>query len=104
MKNGYKEISGEIEKTWVAIDSENGYWVERKIDSTINEEAIIPATCPICTFMMCGAYDTETFIRYDCCERCYIQFAESKTEQWKAGWRPDNDIVHQYIMKRKGKK
>ena len=104
MKDGYKEINGTIERTWVAIDDENGYWIERKVNSSVNADSQIPVTCPICSFMMNGAYDTQTFIKYSACERCYIQFIEGRTEQWNAGTRPNAQALNMYIKKRKNKR
>ena len=27
--------------------------------------------------------------KFDCCEKCYIQWVEGREERWKKGWRPN---------------
>ena len=38
--------------------------------------------------------DFEKDGEYECCHKCYLQFAESRREEWKNGWRPKKEEVH----------
>lgn len=100
MKNGYTEIINGVERTWVAFNDESGYWIENKLKLFENIEKI-PLNCPLCEIIMNGKHDTKCFLRYKCCERCYIQFIEGREEKWLAGGRPNEAQINSFREKRK---
>ncbi len=58
--------------------------------------------CEVCEFPLLTSEDFEKDNNYDCCHECYLQFAESRREAWKNGWRPKKSVVNSYIsIKRK---
>lgn len=57
--------------------------------------------CDICQFPLLSSEDFEKDNEYECCQECYLQFAESRREEWKNGWRPKKAIVNSYISIRR---
>ena len=57
--------------------------------------------CKICKFPMTNYRDYKTSKAWDCCNHCYLEFAEARRKDWKDGWRPDKTVVDRYIYKRK---
>ena len=61
--------------------------------------------CSICQFPLMTLEDFDKNDNYDCCQECYLQFAEARREAWKNGWRPKKTVVNSYIsMRRKIRK
>jgi hypothetical protein len=44
--------------------------------------------CNICGFVLSSQEDIVLHEKYGCCHECFLTFAESRRESWKAGWRP----------------
>ncbi len=57
--------------------------------------------CNICQYPLITPEDFEKDIEYECCNECYLQFAESRREDWKNGWRPKKADVNSYISIRR---
>tara|TARA_B100000674_G_scaffold499117_1_gene541960 strand:- start:3167 stop:3421 length:255 start_codon:yes stop_codon:yes gene_type:complete len=57
--------------------------------------------CKICTFPFLSFSDFEKQKEYGCCYECYLKFAESRKKEWLNGWRPDKNVVKEYIKIRK---
>ena len=57
--------------------------------------------CEICNYPLLTSKDFEKDNQYECCHECYLQFAESRREEWKNGWRPKKSVVNSYISIRR---
>jgi hypothetical protein len=57
--------------------------------------------CDICQFPLISLEDFDKNDNYDCCQECYLTFAESRKEAWKNGWRPKKAVVNSYISIRR---
>ena len=57
---------------------EDGYNVEEEINGVF-----IPKTYSF------KSNDDVYMSKFDCCEKCYIQWVEGREERWKNGWRPN---------------
>ncbi len=57
--------------------------------------------CEICQYPLISYKDFEKDSEYECCHECYLQFAESRREEWKNGWRPKKAVVNSYISIRR---
>ncbi len=45
-------------------------------------------SCPVCNVYSFKSNDDVYMSKFDCCEKCYIQWIEGREERWKTGWRP----------------
>ena len=48
-------------------------------------------SCPVCNTYSFKSRDDVYMSKFDCCEKCYIQWVEDREERWLKGWRPDNE-------------
>jgi len=48
-------------------------------------------SCPVCNTYSFKSNDDVYMSKFDCCEKCYIQWIEGREERWKKGWRPNNE-------------
>ena len=62
----------------------NGVFVASKL---INNDS--NRSCPVCNTYSYKSNDDVYMTKFDCCERCYIQWVEGREERWKTGWRPN---------------
>ena len=46
-------------------------------------------SCPVCNTYSFKSNDDVYMSKFDCCEKCYIQYIEGREERWKTGWRPN---------------
>jgi hypothetical protein len=69
---------------------------EHKRRATFSER-----TCPVCKTYSFSGKDDLYMNRFMCCHRCYIDFVEGKTEDWKKGWRPSAEEVAASLTRRK---
>ena len=66
--------------------NEDGFFVPRNL---INKE--INRVCPVCeTYSFSSKVDLY-MNKFECCEKCYIQWVEGREERWHDGWRPDKE-------------
>ena len=57
--------------------------------------------CPICNYPYSSYEDFSKRSEWNCCNSCYINFAEARKEEWKNGWRPDKKSISEYIKIKK---
>tara|TARA_B100000131_G_scaffold83910_1_gene80884 strand:- start:3437 stop:3814 length:378 start_codon:yes stop_codon:yes gene_type:complete len=62
----------------------NGVFVASKL---INNDS--NRSCPVCNTYSYKSRDDVYMTKFDCCEKCYIQWVEGREERWKTGWRPN---------------
>ena len=46
-------------------------------------------TCPTCGEYSFSSKDDVYMIKYNCCNKCYIQWVEDREQRWLDGWRPN---------------
>lgn len=46
-------------------------------------------SCPVCNTYSFKSRDDVYMAKFDCCEKCYIQWVEGREERWLKGWRPN---------------
>ena len=46
-------------------------------------------SCPVCNTYSFKSNDDVYMSKFDCCEKCYIQWVEGREDRWKKGWRPN---------------
>ncbi len=66
--------------------NEDGFFVPRNL---INKE--INRVCPVCETYSFSGKDDLYMNKFECCEKCYIQWVEDREERWKTGWRPNKE-------------
>ena len=64
----------------------NGIKVSKK---PLNREQL--RSCPVCGRFPRKSLDDVCLIKYDCCNKCYIQYVDGREQRWKEGWRPNED-------------
>lgn len=47
-------------------------------------------SCPVCNTYSFKSNDDVYMSKFECCERCYIQWVEGREDRWNKGWRPNN--------------
>ena len=62
----------------------NGVFVPSKL---INNDS--NRSCPVCDTYSFKSRDDVYMTKFDCCEKCYVQWIEGREERWKNGWRPN---------------
>jgi hypothetical protein len=62
----------------------NGIKVSKKL---LNREPL--KKCPVCGVIPRKSMDDIYLLKFDCCNKCYIQYVEDREERWQKGWRPD---------------
>ena len=48
-------------------------------------------SCPVCGTYSFKSNDDVYMSKFQCCEKCYIQWVEDREERWLKGWRPNNE-------------
>ena len=66
--------------------NEDGFFIPRNL---INKE--INRVCPVCETYSFSGKDDLYMNKFECCEKCYIQWVEDREERWLSGWRPDKE-------------
>jgi hypothetical protein len=61
----------------------NGVFIPKKL---LNKES--ERSCPVCNTYSFKSNDDVYMTKFDCCEKCYIQWIEGREDRWKKGWRP----------------
>ena len=82
-----KEHYSNIQKTeqWQEKVEVNGIKISKKL---LNRESL--KNCPVCSVFTKSAKDDISLIKFDCCNKCFIQYVEDREERWLKGWRPKN--------------
>ena len=57
--------------------------------------------CKICTYPLITQKDFLSNKDYSCCNECYLNFVESRKEEWKTGYRIDKAALSKYLNMRK---
>ena len=47
--------------------------------------------CPVCSEYSFNIRDDVYMKKFDCCNKCYIQWVENREERWETGWRPNQN-------------
>ena len=64
----------------------DGVFISKKL---LNRDS--KRTCPVCYTYSFEIKDDLYMNRFECCNKCYIQWVEGREERWKTGWRPNNE-------------
>ena len=68
-----------------SVENVDGVLVSRKL---LNKEGIF--NCSTCSRKLKTINDEIYFTKFDCCEKCYINYVEHREKRWLDGWRPKN--------------
>ena len=82
MKDLYKRRNEE-EQEHVEV---NGVFVSNKLFTKETKRS-----CPVCNTYSFKSNDDVYMSKFQCCEKCYIQWVEDREERWLKGWRPKNE-------------
>ena len=63
----------------------NGIKISKKL---LNRESL--KNCPVCGAFPKKTMDDVCLIKFDCCNKCYVQYVEDREDRWLKGWRPNN--------------
>ena len=63
----------------------NGVFISKKL---LKRES--KRSCPVCNTYSFKSNDDLYVSKFECCEKCYIQWVEGREDRWKQGWRPNN--------------
>ena len=82
-----KEWTDEKEKQ--STDSEDkvdvdGVLMDKKLFSRESKRS-----CPVCNTYSFSYRDDVYMTKFQCCEKCYIQWVEDRIDRWRTGWRPN---------------
>ena len=80
-----KDFYNSSEQTFDEVELE-GVLISRKL---ITRES--KRTCPVCNIYSFKSKDDVYMSKFDCCEKCYIQWVEGREDRWKKGWRPNEN-------------
>ena len=61
----------------------NGIKISKKL---LNRESL--KSCPVCGSLPGKSMDDVCLVKFDCCNKCYIEYVEDREERWLKGWRP----------------
>ena len=82
MKEFYQKT--EQNEAWQEKVDVNGIKISKKL---LNRESL--KCCPVCNSFAKKSMDDVCLVKFDCCNKCYIQFVEGREERWLKGWRPN---------------
>ncbi len=63
----------------------NGVLITKKL---LNKER--KNNCSVCSRSVKNINDDIYLLKYDCCEKCYINYVDGREARWAKGWRPEN--------------
>ncbi len=70
------------------------------VDKRTDPSSGIPMFCPVCDFAMRTYEDRTSYEAKKCCHKCGMAFADSRLEEWNAGWRPSPEVLQEEVKKR----
>ena len=79
-----KERAFEEKDDKVEVD---GFLISKKL---LNKDAT-RRTCPVCKTYSFKIRDDVFMNKFECCQKCYVQWVEGREERWQSGWRPNNE-------------
>ena len=82
MKELYAKSS--INSSWKDKIDVNGIKVSKKL---LNRESL--SSCPVCGSFPKKSMDDVCLAKFECCNKCYIQYVEGREGRWLKGWRPN---------------
>ena len=87
-KNPYQKFYKKKHKNdeWQEKVDVNGIKISKKL---LNRETKL--ICPTCQNRIKTINDDIYVNKYECCEKCFIQFVEGREERWLSGWRPNRE-------------
>tara|TARA_B100001123_G_C14573595_1_gene735252 strand:- start:30 stop:416 length:387 start_codon:yes stop_codon:yes gene_type:complete len=62
----------------------NGIKISKKL---LNRESL--RNCPVCSAFTKSVKDDVSLIKYECCNKCFIQYVDGREDRWLKGWRPN---------------
>ena len=62
-----------------------GIKVSKKL---LNRESL--RCCSVCGSYPRKSMDDVCLTKFECCNKCYLQYVEGREERWLKGWRPNN--------------
>ena len=68
-----------------SVENVDGVLVSRKL---LNKEGIF--NCSTCSKKLKTINDEIYFTKFDCCEKCYVNYVVDREKRWLDGWRPKN--------------
>ena len=74
-----QEIEEQSEKIEV-----KGFFMAKKL---LNRE--IKIICSVCETRLKTVRDDIYMNKFDCCEKCYVNYVEHREKRWLNGWRPN---------------
>ena len=80
----------EKERTFEEKDDkveQDGFLISKKL---LNKDTT-RRSCPVCNTYSFKIRDDVFMNKFECCEKCYVQWVEGREERWKSGWRPNNE-------------
>ena len=57
--------------------------------------------CAVCKFPLVSQQDFLKHAEYNCCQKCFLDFVESRKDDWISGWRPERNVLRDKINFRK---
>ena len=71
----------------------NDNYDEVEVDGVLVSKKLITResdrSCPVCSTYSFKSNDDVYMSKFNCCEKCYIQWVEGREDRWKRGWRPN---------------
>lgn len=86
----YLEQLKEMNQKQTSLDEQqekveaDGFLINKKL---LTRETTI-LNCPVCTKRLKTVKDDIYNSKFECCQRCYIEYVENREERWLNGWRP----------------
>lgn len=71
----------------------DGFLINKKL---LTRETTI-LNCPVCTKRLKTVKDDIYNSKFECCQKCYIEYVENREERWLDGWRPGENKCHRKI-------
>lgn len=89
----YLEQLKEMSKKQISLDEQqekvkaDGFLINKKL---LTRETTI-LNCPVCTKRLKTVKDDIYYNKYECCNRCYVNYIDGREERWLKGWRPGDN-------------
>ena len=91
IQNPKRYWTDEKEREYVTSNEKDDFQVE--VEGVFIAEKLImkesKRSCPVCNTYSFKSKDDVYMAKFDCCEKCYIQWVEDREERWLKGWRPN---------------
>ena len=64
---------------------QDGFLISKKL---LNKDTT-RRSCPVCNTYPFKTRDDVFMNKFECCEKCYVQWVENREDRWLSGWRPN---------------